>query len=43
MCAKKIVVTGAYGLIANAVFRHLPDLERRLLALERAQPKPENS
>ncbi len=23
MCAKKIVVTGAYGLIANAVFRHL--------------------
>lgn len=30
------------SLRANAVFRHLPELERRLLTLERAQPKPEN-
>ncbi len=31
------------SLRANAVFRHLPQLERRLLALEQARPKPENS
>lgn len=29
------------SLRANAVFRHLPELERRLVALERAQPKPD--
>ena len=29
------------SLRANAVFRHLPELERRLLKLERAQQKPD--
>ncbi|KUG07623.1 UDP-3-O-(3-hydroxymyristoyl)glucosamine N-acyltransferase [Solirubrum puertoriconensis] len=31
------------SLRANAVFRHLPELERRLLALERAQAKPDEA
>ncbi|MBO3269496.1 UDP-3-O-(3-hydroxymyristoyl)glucosamine N-acyltransferase [Hymenobacter defluvii] len=31
------------SLRAQAVFRHLPDLERRLSVLERANPKPEKS